>query len=117
MAHDPGKLDQMKLPLEEERARLMKELEEHNRVVPLEDETGSSVDPEVQSDEAEEFTNRLAAGDALRARINEIDSAINKINMGTYGKCEKCRKDIPLDALKVSPARTHCIECQKELNA
>jgi RNA polymerase-binding protein DksA len=117
MAHDPGKLGEMKTALEAERSRLMKELEEHSRVIPLEDETGSNVDPEVQADEAEEFTNRLAAGDALRARINEIDSAINKINMGAYGKCAKCGTDIPLEALKASPARTHCVACQKELNA
>ncbi len=117
MTHDPQELARTKTALEGERARLIKELAEHSRVIPLEDETGSNVDPEVQADEAEEFTNRLAAGDALRARINEIDAAINKMNMGVYGKCEKCRKDIPLDALMISPARTHCVDCQKEINA
>jgi len=113
---DQEKLEQMKSQLEEERGRLMKELEEHNHPVPLEDEKGSNVDPEVQADEAEEFANRLGVADALRARINEIDSAINKINMGTYGKCQKCDKEIPADQLVASPGRKYCVSCQKELN-
>lgn len=114
MEHE--QLEQMKKQLEEERARLMQERGENIHPIPLEDETGSNVDPEVQADEAEEFVNRLGVADVLRARINEIDAAINKINMGTYGKCERCNKDIPAEDLKASPGRKYCVHCQKELN-
>lgn len=117
MTMDPQKMQEAKKQLEDERARLLKELAEHSHVTPLEDETGSNVDPEVQADEAEEFVNSLAAGDVIRARINEIDAGLNKINTGIYGMCEKCRKDISADALKASPGRKYCIDCQRSMNA
>jgi RNA polymerase-binding protein DksA len=114
---DPSKLEAAKKELEAEREPLMKELEQHSRVQVLEDEAGSNVDPEVQADEAEEFANSLAIGDALRARINEIDRALNKINTGTYGVCVNCKKDISPEALKASPGREYCIDCQRSMNA
>lgn len=112
----PKDLELTKKQLEEERAKLMQELADHSHPVPLEDETGSNVDPEVQADEAEEFSNRLGVADALRARINEIDASINKINSGTYGKCERCGAQLTEEELKASPARRHCVKCQRELN-
>jgi len=117
MAFDPQKAEEIKNKLEAEKAKLTLELEAHQKPELYEDEQGSNVDPDVQADEAAGFADRLAMANAFRERINEIDSTINRINMGTYGRCAKCTKPIAEAALAAMPARTHCVDCQKAMNA
>lgn len=47
----------------------------------------------------------MHAGDELK----KVENALQAIQKGTYGKCEKCGKDIPLERLKVIPYTTVCI--------
>ncbi|MDP3290493.1 MAG: TraR/DksA C4-type zinc finger protein [Sulfuricurvum sp.] len=43
----------------------------------------------------------------LEAEVEEINAALNRIALGTYGICEKTGKPIPVERLKVYPsART-----------
>ena len=43
-----------------------------------------------------------------------IDKAIQKINEGTYGVCEKCSDNISAARLKALPFANKCIRCQEE---
>src|SRR5699024_5655249 len=40
----------------------------------------------------------------------DINYALNAIEKGTYGVCEKCGKDIPIDRLEAIPTTTYCKE-------
>lgn len=43
----------------------------------------------------------------LEAEVEEINAALNRIALGTYGICEKTGKPIPVERLRVNPsART-----------
>ena len=43
----------------------------------------------------------------LEMELNEINAALNRIALGTYGICEKTNQPIPIERLKVNPtART-----------
>jgi DnaK suppressor protein len=43
----------------------------------------------------------------LEAEADEINAALNRIALGTYGICEKTNQPIPIERLKVNPtART-----------
>lgn len=44
----------------------------------------------------------------------EIDSSLNKIQNGTYGRCEKCGKGIDDDRLELIPYVRTCIGCKKD---
>jgi len=48
-------------------------------------------------------------GSALR----EVDEALDRMDKGTYGRCESCESWIPKARLKVVPHARHCIECQR----
>lgn len=62
--------------LEEERARLLKELE----AIEQPKDYGNDVeDKSEEMDEAEEFAADLAKGQALRQRISEIDAELEKL--------------------------------------
>ena len=54
---------------------------------------------------------RIAESETLEA--GEIETAIEKIDNGTYGKCEICNTSIGADRLEVLPSATLCIKCQE----
>ncbi len=49
-----------------------------------------------------------------KEEIEEIDLAIDKMESGSYGKCELCGKSIPIKRLKVLPATRLCRDCAQK---
>lgn len=45
-------------------------------------------------------------------KLQKIDSALERIRLGKYGKCISCNKPISEDRLKALPYALKCIECQ-----
>ncbi len=46
----------------------------------------------------------------------DIEEALKKTENGSYGKCERCGKDISIERLKVLPFAKLCIKCQNSLS-
>ncbi|PLR97689.1 TraR/DksA C4-type zinc finger protein [Bacillus sp. T33-2] len=64
-------------------------------------------------DEGTELFERekdLALNQHLAFRIENADRAIQAIDNGTYGKCEECGEEIPLERLQAVPETTFCIK-------
>lgn len=66
-----------------------------------------------EADEAASFSNQVALGQSLKDRINEIDSALNRIETGEYGLCSKCNGMISEELLRVIPESSLCEICKK----
>jgi len=60
-----------------------------------------------------EFSLGLASNE--RKVIYEIDDAIKKVEDGTYGVCEGCKKLISKTRLKALPYARLCLKCQQSL--
>ncbi|MEW6103394.1 MAG: TraR/DksA C4-type zinc finger protein [bacterium] len=45
--------------------------------------------------------------------IREIDEATLRMDNGSYGICEKCKEDIPIERLEIIPFTRLCIKCQE----
>lgn len=102
-------LKEYKTKLEKERALIVAEIKKEERPVDF----GSDVDHgEEDSDKSEEVGNQLAVANDLKDRLGEIDIALGKIQTGTYGICEKCRKEIGKDVLDVDPESRLCRSCK-----
>jgi DnaK suppressor protein len=54
----------------------------------------------------------LALSAQARAEVVEIDVALDKIDEGTYGVCDKCGKSIPKARLEVIPWAALCVNCK-----
>lgn len=67
---------------------------------------------EEQADEVEEYENLLPVERALESKLKDVILALEKMDIGTYGKCENCDKDIPLERLKAFPEARTCKECE-----
>ena len=47
-----------------------------------------------------------------RAAVDEIDRSLRKLEIGTYGICEKCETPIPKARLKALPYAALCVGCK-----
>ena len=54
----------------------------------------------------------LAMSAQARAAVDEIDRALHKIDIGTYGVCERCGNPIPKARLKALPYAALCVGCK-----
>ncbi|HEX9146097.1 MAG TPA: TraR/DksA C4-type zinc finger protein [Candidatus Binatia bacterium] len=69
----------------------------------------------------EERSARLLASldDRTLFAVQEIDAALQRLLDGSYGRCEACRKKIPIARLRALPATRFCKNCagHKEISA
>lgn len=53
-------------------------------------------------------------GERERVKLNAINTALEKMEDGTYGLCEDCGEAINKKRLKIIPFARFCINCQSE---
>jgi RNA polymerase-binding protein DksA len=61
------------------------------------------------------FDRELDEGleEGAQQTLAQIDRAIAKLDDGTYGRCERCGKEIPEDRLRARPWAILCIDDQR----
>lgn len=73
--------------------------------------TGTAVaeaDPNEQADVVEDWNERRAILSQLETRFNNLKRALQKIEKGTFGKCEVSGENIEEDRLAANPAARTC---------
>ena len=90
---------------EEVRARI-KNKKEHEMP---ETEAGDEADVASQSLDKEVL---FELNDNSQAMLDQIESALRRINKGIYGTCEYCRCKIPKKRILALPFARYCIRCQ-----
>jgi DnaK suppressor protein len=60
--------------------------------------------------EAVERLNRVGTARELEAMLRDVDRALQKIEEGTYGICDRCGKLIPEERLDARPWSVLCVE-------
>jgi len=51
-----------------------------------------------------------------KEELEAIENALKKISEGTYGICESCGEEIPIERLKVKPFAKYCIKCREKFD-
>ncbi|MCK4454348.1 TraR/DksA family transcriptional regulator [Candidatus Parcubacteria bacterium] len=113
-------LKEIKKRLEKEKAAIEKELGNFAKKDPKLKGDWDSLFPqfdggslEEAADEVEEYSTRLPIEFSLELKLRDINLALENIEKGRYGKCEKCGKLIPKDRLKIFPEARTCNKCKK----
>ena len=71
-------------------------------------------DENVLADKMEEISTNEAIVEELEKRLQNVKKALQKIEEGTYGICEKCGAEIEKERLEANPAATLCAKCAVE---
>jgi DnaK suppressor protein len=61
------------------------------------------------------YESSLPVEHTLELKLQDVENALQKIENGTYGICENCNKEIPLERLKTKPEAKYCITCKAKL--
>lgn len=57
----------------------------------------------------------LSLLEGLRQNLAEVDHALERMDAGTYGTCERCGRDIAAERLEAIPWAMLCIECKQKV--
>ncbi|MDG4758455.1 TraR/DksA C4-type zinc finger protein [Micromonospora sp. WMMD710] len=49
--------------------------------------------------------------DAARRRLADLDAALDRVDAGGYGVCERCSRPIPAERLAARPSARTCVAC------
>lgn len=60
-----------------------------------------------------ERVNLLTMVRNLRGTLLEVDAALDRMDSGTYGQCQKCGQQIAEERLEALPATRLCIGCKR----
>lgn len=111
-----SKLKEQKKVLEEELGKFAKKdanLEgDWDTNFPQKGESSGSQSMEDAADQVEKYVNLLPVEHDMELRVQDINTALKKIKGGTYGKCEKCNKEISVERLEIFPEAKNCSQCK-----
>lgn len=51
--------------------------------------------------------------DSTRQSLADTTQALKRIADGSYGRCERCGVDIPVERLEILPHARYCVPCQQ----
>ena len=106
-----GQLDHFEEILLSWKHELMNEVD--RTVHHMQDEAANFPDPNDRATQESEFGLELRTRDRERKLLRKINSALLRIEEGTYGFCEETGEDIGLKRLEARPVATLCVEAQE----
>jgi len=117
MTLDPKTITELKNQLLKEKEELERDLARIARPVDKKegdyettfDDIGS--DREDNATEVDQYSDNLPVETTLEHRLQDIMDALKRMENGTYGICDNCKKEIDVERLKANPAARTCISC------
>ena len=110
-----AKMDELRGALEDQRDNLRKEIVELGGNPDSDD---AEIDVERGfADSAHSTAERarlLSVMKALRANLRWVNRALRKMELGTYGTCERCGNPIPIERLDALPWAILCVDCARK---
>ena len=111
---EPAKLAELREALEEQRENLRKEIVEQGGD-PDSDDAAIDVERGFADSglSTSERARLLPVMKALRANLRWVGRALKKMDLGTYGTCERCGNAVPIERLEALPWAILCIDCAR----
>ena len=110
---EEAKMLELRAALQEQRDNLRKEILQQGGDPDSDD---AAIDVERGfADSAHSTAERarlLSVMKALRANLRWVSRALTKMDLGTYGMCERCGRPIAIERLEALPWAILCIDCK-----
>jgi RNA polymerase-binding transcription factor len=76
----------------------------------------SAVPSHPADQDVEGFDEQVALAQNEEQLLEEVEAALERIEAGTYGNCERCGREIPKRRLDALPQAATCVECARSDN-
>jgi DnaK suppressor protein len=60
-----------------------------------------------------EREQEISLANSILDRINQVERALERLDEGGYGWCERCTDPIPVERLAAFPSATLCVTCKQ----
>ncbi|GAA1792186.1 TraR/DksA family transcriptional regulator [Planosporangium flavigriseum] len=60
-----------------------------------------------------EREQEISLANSILERITQVERALERLDEGTYGYCERCGSTIPVERLAAFPSATLCVTCKQ----
>ncbi|MBS1959419.1 MAG: TraR/DksA family transcriptional regulator [Bdellovibrionales bacterium] len=68
-----------------------------------------------RSDAEEAWFTKERMSQHWKHELSQINTALYKMDLGSFGVCEECDSDIPVKRLRVRPDAALCLNCQESM--
>ncbi|HVL80182.1 MAG TPA: TraR/DksA C4-type zinc finger protein [Actinomycetota bacterium] len=85
----------------------------------MRDDTTGEFDPDDAADVGSETFEREQTFSIMvsaEERVREVEAALERLEKGSYGRCEMCNTEIPPARLEAKPEARFCVEHQDEIS-
>ena len=109
---DEKRLQRNRKWLEERRTRLLSDLSDTESSMDASERPGLGTHMADNATEVFEQAKNLAVHQHLHSTLKLVEKALEKMDKGTYGCCERCGEPIDPARLKALPYAELCMSCQ-----
>jgi len=115
---DDATLARLRVQLEEELARVQADIDELDATEreSQADATGENAYRDHMADQGTATVAReldMTFEENERGELEAVVAALNRLDEGTYGTCQRCGCDIPVQRLEAVPTASLCITCKE----
>ncbi len=118
---DQAFIEQIKAKLEDEKARLERDLadmgysinERGEETLVYPESGGNSSDDNAQ--EVTTLADEMSIVEKMKGQLRDTRKALDAIAKGKYGICKYCKKEISEKRIDARPTSSSCVECKKTL--
>lgn len=64
-----------------------------------------------------ERTEVLGLVESLKSQLEDVDRALEHVEAGTYGTCDRCGKEIGAARMEFRPVSVLCVDCKTEVTS
>ncbi len=108
------RMERLRQALLTERSRLRKDLDNlQPNQSSLDTNSGVGNHPAEDASLTYEQETQLSLRRNDEATLHEVDRALQRMERGTYGVCERCSREIDFARLKAKPHARLCMDCQR----
>jgi DnaK suppressor protein len=114
-AATPMDIEQISSQLQARRNTILSEIRTHEHNIEEEDNFTSINDSGEAGDRAEmdlQSDTDIAMLGQEYAELRDLDSALSRVENGTYGNCMDCGEPIPVERLRAQITAQRCLPCQ-----
>ena len=118
---DPKKIEKIKEDLLERKGQILADLDDLSKKDAHEVDNRTAKFPEYgdkpdeNAQEISEYSTTVIAQRVLEKTLEEIDSALDRMEKETYSVCKYCGGEISEKRLEARPTASSCIECKTKL--
>lgn len=108
-----AQLEEIRASLTKQKTEVEQQLQDYHSTVGTADEKPDQEGFADSAHVAAERSEAISMMEQLQQTSAELTKALERIELGTYGSCERCGTTIPPERLEVLPTASLCVSCKQ----